>query len=195
MHTTTHLNTLIGLGVATLLAAAGCKGPSYIEVEPTDVQFVRKGQALQLKARAMDQQGHYYPEVLFDWVSEKPDVVEIDMQGRAQATGSGTAYVYARADKLEGRVLVRVNLVEKIVIHDKALELSLEAAERVVPKIEAFDYQGTKVVDRQIFLKPRDEGIVTIDGQGGVWAQAIGETVVDVNLEGKTGEFAVKVVK
>jgi len=177
------------------LVAAGCKGPTYIEVEPTDLQFVRKGQAKQLNARAMDQQGHYYPEVLFTWESEKPDVVAVDVKGRAQAVGSGTAYVYARAKGLEARVLVRVNLVEKIKILDPELTLSLAEAERTVPRIEAYDYQDTKVEDRQVFLKARDEKIVNVDGKGGIWPQALGETVIDVTLESQHGEIAVKVVK
>lgn len=187
--------TITGVAVAVLLAAAGCKGPTYIEIEPMDLQFVRKGQALQIKARAMDQQGHYYPEVLFEWVSEKPDVVSVDEKGRAQAVGSGRAYVFARAKEVEARVLVRVNLVEKITILDPELTLSLEAGDRTVPRMEAFDYQGTKVEDRQFFLKPRDAKVVTIDGQGGIWPQALGETIIDITLEGKTGEIAVKVVK
>ena len=187
--------TILGLGAAALLLVVGCKGPSYIEVEPTDLQFVRKGQALQLKARAMDQQGHYYPEVLFEWVTEKPDVVSVDVKGRAQAVGSGRSYVYARAEGLEGRVLVRVNLVEKIVLHDPELIISLETGDRTVPNIDAFDYQGTKVENRQVFLKARDETVVTVDGRGGIWPQALGETIIDVNLEGKTGEIAVKVIK
>ncbi len=190
-----HTKMLTGLAAATLLFAAGCKGPTYIEIEPTDLQFVRRGQALQLKARAMDQQGHYYPEVLFEWVTEKPDVVSVDLKGRAQAVGSGRSYVYARAKDVEARVLVRVNLVEKIKIIDAELSLSLEAGDRTVPQIEAFDYQGTKVEDRQVFLKARDEKIVSVDGRGGIWPQALGETIIDITLEGKTGEIAVKVVK
>ena len=177
------------------LVAAGCKGPTYIEVEPTDLQFVRKGQAEQLNARAMDQQGHYYPEVLFTWESEKPEVVSVDVKGRAVAVGSGTAFVHAKAKDLDAKVLIRVNKVERLVIKDKELSLSLEAAERTVPTIEAFDYQDNKLENHQVFLKPRDEKIVTVDGQGGIWPQALGETVIDVTLEGKTGEIAVKVVK
>ncbi len=192
MRTPTHVLTAGLLGL--LLGLAGCKGPTYIEIEPTDVNFVRKGQALQLKAKAMDQQGHYYPEVLFQWESEKPDVVSVDIKGRIQAVGSGRAFVYARAKGLEARVLVRVNLVERIEILDPELTLHLEEAQRTVPRIVAYDYQDRKVEDRQVFLKPRDEKIVTVDGQGGVWPQALGETVIDVNVEGKTGEIAVKVV-
>jgi len=188
---------LVALFLLLASTIAGCKGPSYIEIDPTDLSFDRRGQIQQIKAKAMDQQGHYYPEVLFDWVAEKPDVVKVDLKGRVEVVGAGTSFVYARANKLEARALARVTLIEKIEVDEsnRQIVLSLDEGERMVPNVKLIDNNGKAVLNRQVFFKARDAAIVSVDRQGGLWPQALGETIVDAEIEGFKAEIQVKVKK
>lgn len=188
------MRTTLPAAAAALLLAA-CNNASYIEIESTDVVLNRRGASKTLKAKAMDQRGHYYPEVLFEWESEKPAVATMDETGRVTAVSSGQTFVYARAGSLEARVSVQVNLVERIEIKDPVIELSLEKGERFAPTIVPYDLNGRAMNGRQVFLTAREDGIVQIDGKGGLWPNAIGEVIIDAEIEGKKGEIRVTVVK
>lgn len=188
------MNRLLAVLIPALLLAA-CSGPEYIELEPTHLELTRRGEVQRLAARPKDRRGHYYPEVAVTWESEDPAIATVDERGDVKAVASGSTFVHAKAGDLDGKALVEVILPERIEILTPELTLSLESGERVQPKILVYDAKGRLLKGRHVTLKARDEGIVTIDGQGGLWPAKVGETTVDAEIEGKTGTIAVKVTK
>lgn len=186
---------LISIALFGVLLLAGCQRFDYIEMSPTDLVLNRRGEMRQLSAKAMSRQGHYYPEVLFDWSSEDPSVVTVDEKGQVKAVGSGRTYVVATAGKSSAKTLIEVNLVERIEALDPKVTLSLASGERVVPRIVLYGRKGERLEKRQVFLRPKDAGIVTVDGQGGLWPAKVGSTIVTAESEGKTVDFEVVVEK
>ncbi len=183
------------LAAALLVSLLGCSNAEYIEIEPTRLELTRRGEVQRLAARAMDHRGHYYPEITFTWESENPEIATVDERGNVKAVSSGSTYIHAKAGDLDAKALVEVVLPERIEIQTPELTLSLESGERVEPKIVVYDAQGRILKGREVTLKARDPKIVTIDGQGGLWPAQVGETVVDAEIEGKTGSIQVKVTK
>ncbi len=183
------------IGAAMALLVAGCSRVDYIDLKPTDAVLTRKGQSLQLHAKPMDQAGNYYPEVMLTWKSSDPSVAKVDDKGMVTAEKSGHAWVSATGKGKTAKVQVQVNLVSAIKILDPEVTLSMEANERFQPRIEVYDAHGQKVEGRQVFLTPADKSIVTVDGQGGLWPQKVGETTVEAKIEGHTGTIHVKVTK
>ncbi|MFN7132837.1 MAG: hypothetical protein ACK4N5_12200, partial [Myxococcales bacterium] len=51
------------------LAAAGCKSPDFIEIEPKDLSFTRRGDKVWARAIAKNRQGHTFPGIKASWKS------------------------------------------------------------------------------------------------------------------------------
>lgn len=180
---------------AFVVLLAGCHRFDYIDLKPTDAVMSRRNQVLQLHARAMDQEGHYYASVVPKFTSSDPSIASVNDKGEVTAHKSGHVWITATADKITAKVQVAVNLVEKLVIGDPEVKVSVEAGEPAHPSITAYDAHGKAVPNRQIFMKSADEKIATVDSSGGIWPQTVGETTVTAKIDGHEGQIHVIVTK
>jgi hypothetical protein len=178
-----------------VLSIAGCSNPSYIELNPTSMELSRRGEMRRVAGRAMNHQGRYFPEIMFDWEIEDASVATVDEMGNVQAVGSGRTWVIARARGLDARAQVVVTLVEEVGIEEPEINLSASTGGRYVPVVTPLDARGRPLEGRRISLRSRNEDVVTVDGRGGLHAQNPGETEVVADVDGQTGIIRVTVTR
>ncbi len=99
-------------GVATLRATVGhlreevsvrvVPAFSRLVLEPTRHTFTKRGQELQLRARALDRRGRSVEGVPVHWFTSNPAVVQVSASGKVMAVGPGRALVTISAGRKAG---------------------------------------------------------------------------------------------
>ncbi len=187
-----------GLVVLMFLLLAGgtaCNKPSYIELDPSYLEMGWRGETRRITGRAMNHQGRYFPEVMFQWESENPEIATVDAQGNVEAVSSGRTYVIARTKELEARTRVIVNFIERLEVPEKEVTLSLAERTRYVPEARPVDRAGRHLVGRRITVRSRDTEIVSVDQRGGIHPRNPGEAEVVIEADGISQVIQVTVTR
>lgn len=179
---------------ACLLAAGGCSSPDYIEIEPKDLSFTRRGETTRARIIAKSRQGQTFPGAKASWKSSNEAVFKVDETGLIETVGPGRAMLIARHGKLEAEAQVEVVTVEKISVEPLALELDMETGSKSLTVV-AFDHQGRALKGRN---RPRskcaDENVCTA-AEESVFPSNPGTTVLTVAVEGHQVEIPVTVTE
>ncbi len=179
---------------ACLLALGACNKPDYIEIEPKERSFTRRGDKVWARIIAKSRQGRSFPGVKASWKSSNEDVFKVDEAGRLETVGPGRAVLTATYDGLEAEAPVEVITVEQITVEPLSLDLDMETGSTSL-KVVAFDHQGRELKGRN---KPRtkcgDEKVCT-SAEESVFPSNPGNTVLTVSVEGQQVEIPVTVTE
>lgn len=189
----TRSRSLLVSGLVIPFFLASCSKPSYIELEPSQLELGRRGETRRIAGRAMNHQGRYFAEVMFDWESEDSEIATVDDRGNVTAVSSGTTFIKATARGLEARSRVIVSLIDRLEVPETEVTLSASDRQRYVPNVVALDHRGRELTGRRITVSAKDEDIVAIDSRGGLHAQNPGETEVIAEADGLTAVIEVTV--
>lgn len=181
--------------VACLLALGACNKPDYIEIEPKELTFTKRGDSsVWARIIAKSRQGRTFPGVKASWKSSDESVFKVDEAGRVESVGPGRAILTARYDGLEAEAPVEVITVEKIAVEPMTLELDMETGSKSL-KIVAFDHKGRELKGRN---RPRtkcgDEKVCT-SAEESIFPSNPGATVLTVSVEGQQVEIPVTVTE
>ncbi len=193
MHRTTPFG-LLAISNLLLLCAA-CDKPSYIELSPSRLELERRGQIQRISGKAMNHQGRYFPEIMFDWESENPSVATVDDRGNVKAVANGRTSIIARHRNIEARARVSVVLAERIELEETEITISLTGRRRHVPRATVFNAEGEPMPERHVAYTSGDTDILGIDPLGGLHPQSPGETRIIAEVDGLTGIINVTVAK
>jgi hypothetical protein len=185
------------LPVLAAAALLGCGGPARVELDPSTVQLVARGQTAKVRAVALAANGKTLPDRLCAWSSADEKVATVKGAGNdatVTAAGPGSTAVRCRVGSVGGEVAVAVRVIAKVEVAPAALTLRLlDQPAPTALSVRAFDDQGRPATPRSIVTRCRDEAICRGDDRGQLWPAGPGTTTAVVEADGATAEVAVKV--
>jgi hypothetical protein len=187
--------SLLLIGCLALLA--GCPKPEYIELEPTQLSFARRGEAVWVHAKFLDHTSRVYLKQRQSWKSSDPTVATVDnveQPGNVTATGPGHCSITVTGqDDIQAELSVSVNTVEKLQVTPPEVKLT-DDGEKQPMGVVGLDYHGRPIKGRTAHLKCDDEKVCNSDGEN-VWPVGVGATTLEVAMDDQTIKVPVSVEK
>ena len=116
----------------------------------------------------------------FVWTSDNPDVAEVS-GGRVKGKSKGTAVITATTDGWSGKCIV--NVYERFMYNGMSYSLAYHETKKIQVNIEPSELK----------MKSLDENIATIDSNGIIFANNLGETKIEIEYYGETYYLKVNV--
>ncbi len=193
-------------GTTALLIALlpGCDSPSpagppieevwTVRVDPVSFTMTA-GQARVIAASALSQAGIVLSGRSIQWTSSDTSVARIDNTGRVIALRGGnvdlTARVEARAGTSRLTVVELAPAVEVTAITVRPSFVVTYVSASSALRVTLRDAQGQLVTDRPIAWTTADPTIATVDGNGVVTGNGVGETMVYARVDTVSASVAV----
>jgi len=188
------MRLLPALAAAALL---GCTGPARVELDPSTVQLVARGQTTRVRAVALAANGKTLPDRLCAWSSADEKVATVKATGNeatVTAAGPGSTAIRCRVGSVGGEVAVAVRVIARVEVAPPAVTLRLlDKAEPTALAVRALDDQGRPATPRSLVTRCKDESICRGDDRGQLWPAGPGATTAVVEADGATAEVAVRV--
>ena len=188
------LVTVAGNGTATITASAGSASGSAVvtvtqtvasvEVSPAVAELAAWDETVQLRAEALDANGHAVAGAVFSWESDDALVTAVDAAGVVTAAGNGTATITASAGSTSGSAVVTVTqAVASVEVSPSMTELTAWG-ETVHLTAEAFDANGHAVAGAAFSWESADTLVAEVDAPGLV--SGLGEGVATITASAGT---------
>ena len=197
------LVTAVSIGNATISATVdGIKGTAQITVlqtateitiAPTDHIFATIGETFSFTAEVKDGGGNLIDMAQVTWESSDMNIVGIDNNGLATATGQGDAIITASTNGLDAMANVSV----KLIVADlelNPLEIDLEIDGATTLSATATDPSGVTIINPELTWSSLNESIATVDENGKVSGIAAGSTFIRVSSNGINANTKVNVL-
>jgi hypothetical protein len=183
----------VGALVCLFACLPACNQPDYLEIDPKEFNFKRRGEKVWARVIAKNRQGHTFPGHKASWKTSDPTVVSVDETGHVASVGPGRATLTAVSGKMEAEAIVEVVTVERITVEPMQLDLDMESGSRVVV-VKAFDHQGRELADRKPASRCESDKVCTATDSS-VFPSNPGKTTLTVSVEGQKVEVPVTVVE
>ena len=186
------LVTGVAGGTATITARSGsAQGTAQITVVSVTTPVVSVevsspaepialGEALQLSAEALDENGRPIPGVEFSWESSNTSVATVDATGLVTAVAAGTATITASAGDVQATVEITVvsatQPVVSVEVSPSAETIAIGTTRQL--SAEAFDENGQAVAGAEFSWESDDDAVAMVDGSGLVTGVAEGTATI-----------------
>ena len=156
---------------------------------------LQSGEALQLSAEALDENGRPIPGVVFSWESSNTSVATVNASGLVTAVAEGTATITASAGDVRTSVEITVVSAMQPVV---SVEVS-PSAETIATgttlqlSAEALDENGQAVSGTVFSWQSSDAAVATVDASGLVAGVAAGTATITASVGGARGTAAITV--
>lgn len=180
-------------------------GPDTIVIEPPNHHFQAVGEIFHFEARAYAAgSGQEIPDARIRWLSEHPDIVEIDADGRATALGEGTTQIAAFINTGYDVIVVTVGpggggpVAPPVDIGwvevGPWVSIISEMGGTAALTATAYGYGEEILPDIEFTWTSLDPGIATVDQDGRVTAIGFGIARIQAEARGVSGEGTVHVL-
>lgn len=178
---------------AAVFMGAGCgQEVKIVEVEPPNINFVKKTQSEHLRVKALDIHSAEMQGVTFTYSSENPAVADVDGDGTVRPTGNGsTAIVVRTATGVTGESFVKVCLPKEIKC-DPSEKLTLRVGVSAPIKCQVTDCNDA-VLPGRAELTAADDKMLLKEGDDIFIGLAVGDTSVNIKAFGIEKTVAVRV--
>lgn len=159
---------------------------------------IEVGAVAALNVRGVDRRGRQVLTTSPRWESDGTDCAVVEGQGIVRGLAPGSCRIRASVANLDGTtaemivaVRVRRSSIARLAI--SAERSMLEVGEAMTLRATTFDAMDAEVSDATPLWRSMQPDVVRVDGQGQVVALAPGRATVLVELDGKSGQFALLV--
>ena len=195
--------TAAGNGAVTITASAGSASGSAlitvtqtvasVEVSPAVAELTAWDETVQLRAEALDANGHAVAGAMFSWESADALVAAVGAAGVVTATGNGTATITASAGSASGSTLVTVTQAVASVKVSPSVAYLTAWGETVQLTAEAFDANGHRVIGAVFSWESAKALVAEVDTLGLVSGIGEGEATVTASAGAASGSAKVTV--
>ena len=202
------LVTGVAGGTATITARSGsAQGTAQITVVSVTAPVVSVevsspaepialGEALQLSAEALDENGRPIPGVEFSWESSNTSVATVDATGLVTAVAAGTATITASAGDVQATVDITVvsamQPVVSVEVSPSAETIAIGTTRQL--SAEAFDENGQAVAGVEFSWESNNTPVATVDASGLVTGVAEGSATIFASAGSVQGRAHIAVV-
>jgi hypothetical protein len=193
------------LGCTKQPASIRIKGPKdaveSTKMNPVFAPFEKKGDTLQLRASAFDDQDRYMGTVNASWESSARDVATVNQNGLVEILGSGKVKITAKSMETKPPLEASIDLEAKIVKgirmvdppEDQAHGLTMAMGQIKQFKVEVLNDKDQVIPDAKVEWQASSYA-VTVTPTGEVEARAIGTAQVVAEAEnGSVARFDIEV--
>ena len=163
---------------------------------------LRPGESVQARAEARTANGEVIADARFHWTSTNTSVLTVDARGRVSAIGNGTASIKAAETKsgVSGSLEFRVTTstpppegnVARVVLGPASGQVPVGSHFQLLA--EAFDRDDQLLQGVAFAWSSSDEGVLTVDASGRMFAVGEGRAEVTVRAEGRSATASFEVV-
>jgi hypothetical protein len=180
------------LCAALLVATFSCDKVDYIEIDPSEVEFLARTESRVLSGRCMSRTGYRAERAQVSWKVKDPDIAEISPKGVLKPKKSGASEVLATFGDIEAAIPVRVNFVEKIEVLSPSMNLK-EGGETGVIQLKFVGLNGKDLGKRGATYSVKDKSVAAIVGGNAVLPLDPGKTTIDIQVDGVAASLEVTV--
>ncbi len=166
-----------------------------IAVMPNSVLLTAIGESIAVTVSVLDANDSVIENVPLTWTSDDPSVATVDGQGVITAQMNGETSVTVTHGELSASVAVTVAVEQRAVRIAVMPESVLLTAigESIVVTVSVLDANDSVIENVPLTWTSDDPSVSTVDGQGVITAQMIGETRVTVNYSDISASVTVTV--
>ncbi len=191
--------SLLGAALVVIASCGGDDGPSEpqvpatISVSPSSAEFSAFGEALQLNATVLDQNGQAIAGAVVSWASSDNSVVTVNTTGLVTAVRNGSATVTATSGSATGTAALTVAQRPAQITVSPGAATFESVGDTVRLTADAADANGNAVADPSLAWTSEDEAVATVDEGGLVTAAGNGSAGITATAGSVRGSAAITV--
>jgi alpha-tubulin suppressor-like RCC1 family protein len=176
------------------------EGPDTVVIAPQGHNFQQVGETFQFQARAYRSTGHEIFNAPIRWLSQYPEIVEIDADGRATAHGEGTTQIAALINTGLDVIEVTVGRGEPIeeiswVVINPSQYIIDELGGTTTLTATAYGPGENAIPGVTFTWSSMDPSIATVDQNGVVTARGFGTVRIRAEAGSVSGEAGIYVLE